>query len=1054
MSSARRSGTLELRLIGRFVVVDDGAEVPAARFRGRKARTLLRMLAARRRRMVTNDELAEGLWPEGLPADPAANLQVLVNRVRSAVGRPDLVVTGTGGYSLTAANWCLVDGETLLDRLDSADRLVGRAALARYLEAFGSDPVAPEPLAEDRYDDWSQSWRARILDSCQAGWERAAGVAIECGEPVVAVRFATLAATMRPLREAAALVLVRALTAAGDRAAALTSYDSYRRLLADELGIDPSPAAGQVHAEVLRAQTLPGPAISRTTSGMSSMRTAFVGREDSLRRIDEALAAHGAGRPTVIRIVGRSGSGKSRLLAEVAARTSAALVRASWANRDEAWTLGRAILRELIAADVDTLDALPAAMNAALLTVVPELVDIVPATTDVRFDPATRWALVVEATARLFCWSNRLLIVDDLQWADARSLQLLAALADLPGRPSIAVAFRPDDVRTGPVSEVVSHLPDSLTVELGQLPPEAIESLIADPALAAALSASPDRSPLAITELLRALAAEGTIGLGPDGRWRAGAPEAAARAGALARAGHLRAIRDRVAAPDGLAATAMSLLAIHGREVSAAVLARCAGVTEPEMLGALTSLAHADLVRSGELGWRFSHDSIGEAVLAQLGDADRPALHARVAAVMEAGQADAAERARHWRAAGDLDRAGSAYAQAAEAALAASAFSEAADLAEVGLSLGRSLPDETRWRLLEVRGGVRQRLGDLQGARADLRATLDPRRPGPDRALVLADLAMLASGADDLVRAGELAEAALVEARQDDHARARALEVASVVDMNLDRVERSRRRADEALTLYTRAGDSRGAARILDARAMATFLNGTMGEGVDLLGRAAALFEDSGDLLRMITPESTCGHGWVLMGEADAGLPHTDRALDTARILGNPEGIAYASWHRSEALSALGRHDDALDAAREALDTATRIGHRGWTATAWRATGIARQESGDQSGALAAFRSSLDLSRHLDLFGCWAAARAAIACVRLARLDDAEAFLAMAVDRGPALGRHEARWATAELAVARQDPDSSKLIDHAESTARTSGAGSYLARLAALRRQA
>ena len=44
MSSARRSGTLELRLIGRFVVVDDGAEVPAARFRGRKARTLLRML--------------------------------------------------------------------------------------------------------------------------------------------------------------------------------------------------------------------------------------------------------------------------------------------------------------------------------------------------------------------------------------------------------------------------------------------------------------------------------------------------------------------------------------------------------------------------------------------------------------------------------------------------------------------------------------------------------------------------------------------------------------------------------------------------------------------------------------------------------------------------------------------------------------------------------------------------------------------------------------------------------------------------------------------------
>jgi hypothetical protein len=81
---------------------------------------------------------------------------------------------------------------------------------------------------------------------------------------------------------------------------------------------------------------------------------------------------------------------------------------------------------------------------------------------------------------------------------------------------------------------------------------------------------------------------------------------------------------------------------------------------------------------------------------------------------------------------------------------------------------------------------------------------------------VLADLAMLALGADDLRRAAELAELALVEAGTDAAATARALEVASVADMNLARPGRAESRANEALARYTELGDSRGAARILD----------------------------------------------------------------------------------------------------------------------------------------------------------------------------------------------------------------------------------------------
>ena len=100
---------------------------------------------------------------------------------------------------------------------------------------------------------------------------------------------------------------------------------------------------------------------------------------------------------------------------------------------------------------------------------------------------------------------------------------------------------------------------------------------------------------------------------------------------------------------------------------------------------------------------------------------------------------------------------------------------------------------------------------------------------------------------------------------------------------------------------------------------MAAFLDGRITEAVGLFGRIAALFEDSGDLLRAVTPRSTRGHGLVFHAEPGEGLAETSAALQLARDLGAPEGQAYALWHRSEALSALGRHAEAEADAREAL---------------------------------------------------------------------------------------------------------------------------------------
>jgi len=269
--------------------------------------------------------------------------------------------------------------------------------------------------------------------------------------------------------------------------------------------------------------------------------------------------------------------------------------------------------------------------------------------------------------------------------------------------------------------------------------------------------------------------------------------------------------------------------------------------------------------------------------------------------------------------------------------------------------------------------------------------------------------------------------------------------------MNLDRPARSGQRAAAALQIFSRLGDSHGAARILDARAMATFLDSDIRRGTELLDRAANLFADSGDLMRLVTPRSTRGHGLVLLDRAAEGLLDADEALEIARTLGHPEGQAYALWHRGEALAALGRAELALAAGTEALAIATRIGHRGWTATSWRTIGLAEQGAGDHPAALRAFERSLAVAEHLDLFACWAAARAALEQLQLGRVTAAGDLVRRALSTGPALGRHEARWAAAALATRYGSDGREEAVDRAIAEAVRGGALVYLPALEALR---
>jgi DNA-binding SARP family transcriptional activator len=1024
-----RTRPIDLRLLGRFVVLREGLEIPAAEFGGRKVRALLRVLATRRGSFVSHDALTDMLWADRPPADPAANLQVLVNRARRALSRPELVVTGPGGYALAGGDGCVVDAEQFLAAIERARRLDGRAALAEYASALKG--WAGEPLSEDSYADWAAEYRARVTLARQLALEEAAQLALDTGETTQALEFASTAAGAEPLREVAVLSLVRALAAAGDPAAALERYDAYRRALAEELGVDPSEDAQALHAQLLHGRR-PGTTTRQAARPEPDFAAPpFVGRDDEL---DELLRV--SDHPELVLLTGTSGAGKSRLLDLLSARTPVVLVRAFLAERDEPWSLARSMVREMLAADATAAAQLPASIRAALAWLVPEAELDVPAAAP---DPEARRALLVEAAVRMLAAARAPLVIDDLQWADPTSLTLVEAVVARLEVAGAVVAVRPAEVRER--DAVTSFLdrvrPNARVIELRPLAAAEIAELTGDEQLAAELAASTDRTPLAVVEVIRALAAEGAIARTSRQRWRVADASALSRAAQLAVDGQRRAIAARADAQPRDAQDVLDLLALVAREVSARVLAAATEQDERPVVDLLGALSQSGLARLGERGWATAHDMVGEVISQRLAPEERGRLHGLLARALDADQTDPGELASHWLGAGDTARAANAYRRAAERALDAYADGEAAALAEAGLAAAP--PADIAATLREMRAEARARLGDIAGARDDLREALLVHRSGPDRARLLGRLATLASGADDLVRAAELAELALVEAGSDPGARARVLEISAVLDMNLDRGERAEQRAADALALYQQIGDAKGTARVLDGRAMATFLDGEIARGTELLQRAANLFEDSGDLVHVVTPRSTAGHALVFGGDATAGLAHASSALDLTRMLGHPEGETYTLWHCAEALAELRRGDEALAAGQDALAVAQRLGHRGWTATAWRAVGIAQQSGGELDAALHAFECSLQTSQHLNLFASWAAARCALVLVALGRLDDAGPLVARALGEGPPLGHFEARMAEVELAAARADPAVATLAR--EALRRADGAG-------------
>ena len=280
--------------------------------RSGRQRAVLAALLVSRGRPVAPDSLVEAAWPERLPASPLAALHTVVSRLRHTLG-DGFVRSAPAGYVLDAAPESVDCGRF--------EALVDEAAVAASA-ATGAD-LLDEALglwrgrAYEEFADrpFAQTEAVRLDELRLAAIEDRAEIALRLGEPARAVADLEAMLAEHPLRERARGLLMTALYGQGRHVAALECFRAYRRQLAEDRGLEPSPSLQAIEVRILN-HDLPDIAPARPLGVRASpswaVRTGvFVGRDDESARLVEALRAH-----RLVTITGVGGVGKTRLVAE------------------------------------------------------------------------------------------------------------------------------------------------------------------------------------------------------------------------------------------------------------------------------------------------------------------------------------------------------------------------------------------------------------------------------------------------------------------------------------------------------------------------------------------------------------------------------------------------------------------------------------------------------------------------------------------------------------------------------------------------------------------
>ncbi len=876
---------LSVALLGPPHIEYDGRPV---HFDTRKAVALL-ALVSMAEQPLSRDRLAVMLWPD---SDD--------ERARGALRRTVSVTAAGVGDALVVSRSTIALDESLV-RVDAVQfrRLLAAGdvgALGEACALYRGDFLTGFAVRDSPdFDDWQNTTADDLRHRLSTALEVLVAARVADGGLDEALDLARRWVALDVLHEPAQQATIRVLAMTGQRSAALRQYRECVRALADELGVAPLRETTALYDDIrsgrLAGSTKPAPPVVRpavVASPPPDVADDFVGRGMHLAAVESALLTEGA-KGRLVAFVGETGSGKTRLVAELSARASrvdasAFMVRAHQGETNLPFTVLTDLLVQVLRRQPAIADRVPA--HVAL-----EIARLVPAFAAGASDPAE----AVSSTAGLTRLFNALattlvaaspdhgrpsvFVIDDTHWADDATLSVLGylinRLAELPIR--LALTWAPENagrlmgLRAAVANAVADGVASVVPIEPFGL--TEITALLASSSTqldSARLLAETRGLPLLVLEYIRA-AQDGT-GDGPP-------------------AGVRDLLESRIDAVQETTVQVVSAAAVLQGRFDADLVRSVSGRSDAETSDALDEAIRYRLLEESSAGadgvaYDFPFEALRRVVFERTTFARRRLLHGRAADALSRrherdspSTVSAAVVAHHFEQSGRDAEAAAWWWRAAARSRALYAHEQAySDLARA-LALGYSPADvwASTGDVLVALGRYTEAIGAYESAAG------------------LASNASFSAGVEHKLaevhhRLGDWVVA-------DDHLRA-ALELLNE-DASVERgALLARINADRALLAYRR-GDV-AAARELASSAVA------MAEPVhDAMATAQAL-----DVLGMVSAST---------GDLDAAESSLRGSIEQAQTLPD-SGVAVAALNNlARVLADLGRRDEALATAHEAL---------------------------------------------------------------------------------------------------------------------------------------
>lgn len=527
--------TLRIHLFGPFEIFRKGQLLTNQDWRSQQTRSIAKILIARRRKVVTSDQIIELVWPDDLPDIARSRLHVRISQLRKAIGGGKAFLqTLDGGYIFTPDASCWLDVDEFQAWITEAQRYQESGQQPQAIQTYelARSLYRDDYLVEDLYSDWTvaerEFYRERFLDllielsECYA----------QQGRFRLATTRAREALAIDPLREIIYVRLMLYHYYAGERTQALNVFERCQKVLAEELSVSPLTTTLEIESQI-RAGTLwrnsttpryPPPMYEGRLFEVPfiSGEIPFVGRELEYAWL---IAQWQNQDQRIILLEGEVGIGKTRLIEVFSQyiKTQGARVLHARISPSEHSPLGplAAALHPLLEDRV--LTKLSPTTLAALAAILPDLrspqghINPLPAL-PLQAD-RERLYKAVSALGAACADPSIILIVDDAHRLNAVAVNILSQLSPFI---KLLLSYRSEDT---PFNHPIREVFKSAARKLEPLPPNAVKEIVYRlsghdlPDISKQISGQSSGNPLFVVALLQHLFEIGKYYVDTEGHW-------------------------------------------------------------------------------------------------------------------------------------------------------------------------------------------------------------------------------------------------------------------------------------------------------------------------------------------------------------------------------------------------------------------------------------------------------------------------------------------------------------------------------------------------------